>query len=280
MLTVTKTQIQAVAKAKMLSSWPFKPVSSQMDTMLTSYAEGFADALVSCLGSVSISGATVLGGTSAPGGPLVGGLLTCLPGSLAANTFDLRKFFKPPQFSAVIEGKTYTGDYTPWLRSLTSVLDTCLKQAWSTWYPLWSIASFPCVNGGVSAWIPPAPPAPPLPGPWTGGTISVPVSFNTPGQGVSASPAFKLLSNTIVSVCKATTVTVPIQASEPITTRLCVNETSEKLIRCITDAYSETFDEITKQLVLADAGGASASGTATPPVGAIVGGVLPKIVLR
>lgn len=279
MLSVTKKQIQLVAKTKMLSSWSFKPITSQMDVMLTAYAEGFAEAFVSCLKSVTVSGATVLGGTSAPGGPLVGGLLTCLPGSIKADAFDLGKFFKPPQFSVVIDGKTHTGEYTPWLRSLTSVLDKCTKQAWSTWYPLWSVASFPCVNGGVSAWIPPAPPAPPLPGPWAGGTITVPVSFNNLGQGFSASPAFALLTATVVSTSKATSVTIPIQASDPITTRLCVNENSEKLIRCITDAYSETFNEVTKQCVLVDAGGSSATGTATPPAGSIVGGTIPKLVL-
>jgi hypothetical protein len=279
MISITEQQIKQQTLATMLASWPHKPITPQEQVMLASYADAYSKALVSSLASTVISNGTVQGGASAPGGPVLGAMLTVVPGSIASSPLDLELVFHPPDFTMQFQDRLYHGSYTPWLHTLTSTLSSSLKDAWSNWISLWSLQSFPCIGGGISAWIPPIPPAPPVPGPWTLGTIVTPVTFN--GIGQSTSTALKLFSDAVVAKAKGTSVIVSVSGEAQLETMLCINSNSEKLIRCITDAYSEVFTTTTAKLFVVDAvSSGSAFGTATPPTGFIVGGILPSMVLQ
>src|ERR1035437_1184116 len=279
MISVTSQQLKQQTLSAMIASWPWNPITPQTQMLLSAYADAFANAFELALTSVVISNGTVLGGASAPGGPVVGAMLTVVPGSIASSPLDLVSAFQPPDFTMQSKDKTYHGSYTPWLRTLTSTLSASLKTAWTNWISLWSLQPFPCIGGGISTWIPPIPPAPPVPGPWTLGTIVTPVTFN--GIGQSTSTSFQLFSDTVASKAKTVSVIVPIDGADQIEVMLCINSNSEKLIRCITDAYSKIFTTTTASLFVVDAVvSGSAFGTAMPPTGSIVGGSLPAMVLQ
>jgi hypothetical protein len=273
-LSITSQQISQLALNQMQLNCAWKPITVYVNQTLAAYANAFGTALESALLNLKLLNGIVSGGTSLPGGPLIGAELAFAPGSVQAPGLDLGSVFIPPTFTMQVGNQLRTGFYHPWMKTLTSVLSNQLKLAWAEWYPLWSLPSFACVSGGVSAWIPPVPPAPPFPGPWSGGIISVPVSFNLPGQGQSASPSMAELSNTVVAVAKATPVLIPVDNNDNyIDTQLCITKESEKLIRCIADAYTSVFNSTTSSLVLAADETTVFSGIAYPPTGTVTGSV-------
>ena len=273
MISINQSQIQQQVKLLMTANWPFPKLTVQMQMLLDSYAQAFAESFESVLSSVKLLNGIVSGGVSVSGGPLIGAELGFAPGSVQAVDFDFASAFVPPVFSFQFSGRTYTGKYTTWLRTLTNIFDSQLKLAWSAWYPLWSLPGFVCVNGGISAWIPPIPPVPPLPGPWSGGSVTVPVSFNLSGQGQSASPSMMELSDATVTDAKSTYITVDIANLGKTTVLMCRNINEEKMIRCITNAFTVTFNEVTSKLTLTASTETVFSGIAYPPTGSVTGSV-------
>lgn len=267
---------QAVAKHAvdaMDAQWKYKPTSKQTKAIFQSYGDAMAKSLIMSLRSVVINGGIVTGGACPPGGPVVGAVLTFAPGSaLASSRLDMEAVFVPPKFEMDVGGKTVTGEYTMWLREVTSFISTSMQTAFLQWLSLWSVPGAVVAGGGIGAWIPPVPPSPPYPGPWTGGTITSPCGFNSPGFGTSLSPAFTLLPNVAIRLAKSKQIRVKVGDST-MSTKLCANEISEALLLAIIHGCISAFEYATSQVFVVDTT-FSGIGTAVPPTGSIVGGTL------
>jgi len=242
-----------------------------MDALLSSYIDAMIKSVQLTLKATKIVGSTVSGGTAPPGGTVVGALLTCPPPTVVQT--PLISVYKPPQFSVQMpDGSTRYGEYTPWLRGATSVIDSVVNAAISSWLTAWVAAGLAVAYGGVAAWIPPAPPVPALPGPWTAGTVT-PFLFDGIGGGTSTSPAPALVPKNALSKGSSTNVSISTGAGAPIVTPVVsMTAHSKDIFNAITGAFTALFGEMQKNVRVIDATGTGGSGTAAP--GGIITGIM------
>lgn len=254
--------------SSMISSWKYQPVTDNTKKIFESYAKAFVSALESSLKSITINGGLIVGGVSPPSGPVVGAVLSFLPGSAVATTpLSLEEHYTPPDFRTP---NGAAGEYTAWLRTLTRVVDTTCLTAFQTWLPLWTYPGGPVAGGGIASWIPPVPV--PSPGPWVGGTITTPFSFLAPGFGINPSPVFSLLPTALVATAKTVPVSIQIGDSKK-TVPLCNTDVAQNLISAIASGLASCFYAALSPILVIDTT-KSGIGTASPPSGSIVGGTI------
>lgn len=271
MLDISSLTSQSVSA--MVSAWPYQPVTDNTKKIFESYAKAFVTALVESLRSVTLNGGLILGGASPPGGPVVGAVLSFLPGSaVATKPLALDDHYVPPDFRTP---QGVGGEYTTWLKTLTRVLNTTCLTAFQTWLPLWTFPGGPVAGGGIATWVPPVPV--PSPGPWVGGTITTPFSFLAPGFGLNPSPSFVLLPTATVTAARACPVSIRI-GNDTKTVPLCDTDVAQKLITAIATGLSSVFVSALSTVLVLDTTN-SGIGTATPPAGSIAGGTISGCVL-
>lgn len=255
---------------EMQSYWKHKPTTKPTQLIFQAYADAFSTALVLSLKGVVINNGIISGGTSLPGGPVVGALMVIPPGSITSlRDLDLETVFKPPAFPG--------GSYTPWLRSFTSCINATAKTAFSNWCLTWSLPGAVVAGGGVSAWIPPTPTSTPLPGPWSGGTITTPFAFMAPGFGTNPSQDFNMLDSSFVLKGKSTNVQIK-DGDKTHNLKLIATDEGEHLARTVAKGLAKIFDIAVSQVLVIDKSFLGV-GTATPPVGSITGGTISNCTL-
>ena len=265
---ITTTTLESSITACIEKRWPWvMTVTSKQ--LIAAYAAGSAQAFYKSLAGITIASGVVSGGAAAPSGPVGGALLTYSPGVLSSPDFDLESVFVPPQYRVVAEGgKVLTGEYTPWLKCFTATLSQTLQKSWAQFIATWSLAGLACVGGGSANWVASTPP---VPGPWVSGTITAPFVFVSATTGVSAY-AWAVLSADFDLACRSTTVTLPIQASDPISTRLVATDSASALAKAISGGISDTITSVIGSVTVYDPSGSGGSGIAAP--GGIVTGTL------
>ena len=269
-MPITQPTLTASIQSNILSRWPF-PVNEHSTKLIAAYAVGLGTALFNSLSGAAFASGTVVGGAAPPSGPVLGATLSYLPGALTTPPFDLESVFVPPQFSVFIKetGKTLTGEYTPWLKCFTKTLSNTAKKSWSQFVSTWSLPGAVCAGGGTATWIASIPPAPGL---WIAGTITTPFHFVMAGTGGVSTYAWKLFDSDFVGAGKAAPVTVPIQASKPVTTQLIVTDPAEKIAKAIAGGFADTVASVISSVTVSDPTGSGGSGAAAP--GGIVTGTL------
>lgn len=268
-MPITQTSLKSSIQENIKAKWPWQ-VTKQSEQLVEAYATGLGTALfVSLSGSVFASG-TVTGGTAPPSGPVVGAMLSYTPGALTTPTLDLNSVFVPPQFTAYVPEtkKTLAGEYTPWLRCFTSTLSQVAKTAWATFTSTWSLPGAAVAGGGTANWVASTPP---VPGPWIAGTITTQFPLIGSGAGVSTY-TWDIFDTAFVSAGRAAGVMIPIQASDPITTRLIVTTHSESMARAIAGGFADTVKTTVASVTVYDQTGSGGSGIAAS--GGIVTGTL------
>jgi hypothetical protein len=266
---LTATALSNTGFQAMMSAWKHKPATQPTQQIFQAYADAFSKALVISLRSVVINSGIITGGTSVPGGPVIGATLAFTPGTLVSSGLELEASFVPPVFKG--------GSYTPWLRAFTACLSSTTKQAYTQWITTWSLPGAVVAGGGVSAWIPPVPPSPPYPGPWSGGTITSPCGFMAPGFGTNASVSFSTLAQTFVSNARAKKVSIP-AGKETYVVPIVNTSEGEHLASTIASGLSSIFVSATTSVLVIDKSFLGA-GTAVPPTGSIIGGTISNCVL-
>jgi hypothetical protein len=274
-MPITQQSLASSIQSNINARWPWER-TKQADQLIDAYATSLGLALVTSLSGAVLASGAVAGGTAPPSGPVIGATLSYLPGALTTPPLDLSAVFVPPKFTAFIEetGKTLEGEYTPWLRCFTDSLSKSAKTAWTTFTSTWSLPGAVVVGGGLANWVASTPP---VPGPWAGGTITTPFRFVGSGFGVSTY-LWDLFDSDFVGVGKSASVTIPIQASDPITTTLLATEHSEKLARAISGGFADTVSSVISSLTVIDPTGSGGSGVAAP--GGIVTGTLTGALLN
>lgn len=265
-------------KSQMLAKWEaglpqrmLPAVAVQKDRM-----DSIATAVLSA-GDITISAATInngiiLGGASAPAGPVAGALMNATPGSLLSPTrWESKNVFAPPTTTLVSPGgKILNVLYTDWLRTLQETISDAVATFWDAWYPTWMCSNVIAL-GGVAAYTPPAPPSPGTPGPWTLGTITPFALIG--GQGANSSPALDLLKTQLVNIARMTQITV--QNGEQ---SMLIPSTNEDIIlgtiESFCDAFVDVFNTWSSTALVTDTTGVGATGIAAPPVGMITTGTI------
>lgn len=254
----------------MQTYWKHQPTTKPTQQIFQAYADAFSKALVISLRSIVINSGIITGGTSAPGGPVVGALLVIPPASITlATDLDLEHVFVPPVFPG--------GSYTPWLRTFTACLNTTSKLAFSTWCKTWNLPGAVVAGGGISAWIPPTPTTPPAPGPWTGGTLTSPVGFMMSGFGSNVSQDFSLLDASFVSRGRTTNVQIK-DGDRTHNLKLVATTEGEHLAKTVAKGLAKIFDTAVARTFVIDKSSLGI-GTATPPIGTIINGTISNLVL-
>jgi hypothetical protein len=250
----------------MHATWKYKPTQPNTQLIFQAYGDAFAKAMIASLRSCVINAGVITGGTSVPGGPVVGATLSFSPGSLQAPMqLSLESVFVPPSFPG--------GSYTPWLKAFTKCLSASTQQAFSQWTTTWLLAGSVVAGGGISAWIPPIPPSPAYPGPWSGGTITSPCGFMAPGFGSNPSLAMKTLDSSFVDKARQTRVVV-----EKHNVPLVNTKEGEHLARTVASGLASGFETAIASVLVIDKSFLGA-GTAVPPTGSIIGGTISNCVL-
>lgn len=249
------------------SNWPsaYQPITEDTQKIVDAISKAFAESVSYSLKSLTIGGGVIVGGVAPPGGPVAGAVLTIAPGLVVSTPPDLASAYQCPDF--MNDGGA--GSFTDWHEKLIDNVGTQLSLAWTTWTLAWFLPAG-IAQGGVAAWIPPAPPVPPAPGPWLGGTI---VPFTFLGSGLSPSPSIDLLDTTIASVCSG------VSASSDDTDDCQVyNADSGTVIDAISKGLKEALLECFQSVFVKDPSGSGAAGTAMPG-GIIAGGAIAGLVL-
>jgi hypothetical protein len=280
-MPITSTLLAQSIRSNIEDKWPsaWKPITQASQQLIEAYADGLGIALFNALSGLVFAPGSVSGGAAPPGGPVVGATLSYAPGSLSGSC-ELLPVFTPPNFSVEVdagngEKKTVTGSYTPWLQCFTQTLAQSLSQAWQQYILGWSLVGAVVVGGGTAAWVASTPPAP---GPWLGGTITTPFPLDAPGFGASVY-SWDLFAGEFVLAGELASVTIPIPASDPITTTLIATTEGEMLAKAIADGFSETVKETVSTVTVYDPTGSGGSGTALPG-GVITPGVLAGAMLN
>lgn len=256
--STTKTNIETL--------WPSNwfPITENSQKMITAIAEAFADSFSDSLKASVMNGGTIVGGASAPGGPLVGGILSFSPGSLSMPPPVISSRFFPPDLSLNFKGKPMFGDYTVFFKTLVETLSSSVSSAFSSWTPGWNLPAGTAL-GGVAAWYP-GPPTP-TPGPWTAGTIT---PFLFIGQGANPSVSISTLSSSFDSVASVTPVTVSTDKKRTETTELST-PFSKQMLSAFSGGISRTVEDTFSQIMVKDPTGVGASGTSFPMFGNVTG---------
>ena len=274
-MPTTSTLLTQSIRSNIETKWPsaWQPITQASQQLIEAYADGLGIALFNALSGIVFAPGTVSGGAAPPGGPVVGATLSYTPGSLSGSC-DLEPVFTPPNFVIDVDAgngkkKTVTGSYTPWLQCFTQTLSQSLSLAWQQYILGWSMAGAVVVGGGTAAWVASTPPAP---GPWAAGTITTPFQFDAPGFGASTY-SWDRFADDFVNAGSIASVTIPIQASDPITTTLVATPEGELLARAVAGGFAETVKETVSTVTVYDPTGSGGSGTALPG-GVITPGVL------
>ena len=259
----------------MLSKVPARFKTDMTKSMFKDAALGYVQSLSKIAPQITASG-TILGGACVtPGGPLVGGLLTCAPGTLVAPDIDVKSAWTLGVHTTVVDGKTITGNTnTEYMQALRDVIASQARVAWMLWTKLWMTSALAVAQGGVDAWISSVPPAP---GPWTGGTIQPFVLAPTVGLGgTNASPALSTFVNTVVTTCKATPLSITMPEGNKWTSTIINNKgpDGEMFVTAIAYGWFWLINDFVTTVQVYDPTGASAVGIAAPVTGSITSGTI------
>ena len=229
-----------------------------LDLFESDLANAIASAWADVEDGFVIASVPVTGGTSAPGGPLVGGKATLSPGTLT-NT---------KSFTAVADkfSTSFPDGATEGLLVLVDAVAQGIGQKFALW-PTGYSANLIAI-GGTCGWIPPAPPANPsgTPGPWAGGSIQ---AFPLAG-GSSSGDSGMTASSLEVAIGNA---------ADPAKLKQNQNALQPALgalIKAVAAGFETTW---TQWKAITKISGGNGSGTAIPPNGVIsVGAVAsPKV---
>lgn len=240
----------------------------RMDSIVTAVLTA-GDITVS---AATVNGGIIVGGASAPAGPVAGALMNTVPGGLLAPTrWEAKNVFIPPTTVVTSPGgKSFPALYTDWLRTLQETVSDAVASFWDAWYPTWVCANVIAL-GGVAAYTPPVPPSPGTPGPWTLGTIT---PFTLVGaQGTNPSPALDLLKTQLTTKAKATSVVVQ-NGEESMLIPPTNGDLVLGVIESFCDAFVDTFNTWSSTALVTDVTGVGASGMAAPPAGMITTGTI------
>lgn len=268
-MPITTTSLASAIKSNILSRWPFA-VTVPMTQLFDAYSTALGKSLFTSLSGAVFAAGTVTGGTAPPSGPVVGAILTYAPAAITTPALNFENVFTPPQFKIVADGTgdALVGSYTPWLKAFTKTLSKTVQESWAQFITTWSLASLACVGGGAANWVASTPP---VPGPWVAGTIVTPFVFVAPGTGTSMY-VWNNFDSDFVAACRVATVTIPIQASTPITTPLLTAKYMEQIARAIAGGFADTVSETISSVTVYDPSGSGGTGIAAP--GGIVTGTL------
>ena len=263
-MPVTKQLLAQAANSNIVGAWPWE-LTDVMRPIIQAYADAFGSGFFASLSALTLSGGSVLGGAAPPSGPVVGASLSYAPGAAQAPAIGLDSLFVFPDIAIPAQGKpeiTLRGEYTPWLKKFTETLSKQVDLSWSQYLAAWSCASAVGVVGGGSAnWIASTPPAP---GPWVAGTITTPFLLDSPATGASVYALASLLEQEFVALGRATPVTIPIQASEPVTVPIVNTEHGELFARAFASGLAKTLADTVTSVYVYDPTGSAGSGTAAP----------------
>lgn len=268
-MPITSTTLKSSIRSNILARWPWD-VTEASKQLIDAYAAGLGAAFYNTLSGLTFAAGTVTGGTAPPSGPVVGAVLSYSPGSISGPALDLASVFVPPQFKIIADGTgdLVTGSYTPWLKCFTEKLSNVCKTAWGTYITTWAMAGSPVAGGGTANWVASTPP---VPGPWVAGTITIPFVFASAGTGIGGY-VWTSLQSDFVSIGKITAVTIPIQASDPITTNLIATDQAASIASAIAGGFADTVASTIASVTVYDPSGSGGSGIAAP--GGVVTGTL------
>lgn len=244
-----KNNIQA-QDAKVWSRAQNRP--PDLDIFESDLAKAIAEVWADVVDAFVISSVPVVGGTSAPNGPLQNGVAALSPGTLTNNV----------SFTVIREkfSTSFSGSATEGLKALIEAISLGIGESFAQWLMGYSITLV--ASGGTCAWVSGTTPAP---GPWTRGIIEPsPLSDGT-STGDSAITA----ANLLVSIDNEV---------DPATLKQNQNQLQPAL-RDFIDAVVKGFETTWNQWKLrTKISGGTGTGTASPPNGAVVGTVSKPIV--
>lgn len=271
----TEAVIDAMIAA-LPTSGDWFPLKDDFRLIVQAFATAGLQALKDTAKGITISG-TILGGASAgPGGPLQGGLLTCLPGTMISPIpLNLAAKWKTPNITLTIAGETRTYKIdTPFLQALIAAVSDSLQKAWQLWFPLWSAVALPVAQGGVVAWVPSTPPAP---GPWTAGTVTEFTIAPTIGiGGINASPVLQMIPTATDAMCR-------VRVFTDQGTRAIINKDAPDgadFVNAIASGLKSMMLDFVASTQIQDPTGAGATGIGAPVTGSITTGVIAGLRLK
>lgn len=277
-MPITQLSLASSANSNILDAWPWE-ITDAMRPIIKAYADAFGSGFFAALSGLVLAGGTVSGGAAPPSGPVVGAVLSYAPGSATAPAIGLDSLFVFPEVAIPAQGKpeiTLRGEYTPWLKKFTATLSQQVDLSWSQYLSTWACAGAAgVVGGGAANWIASTPPAP---GPWVAGTITSPFVFDSPATGSSVYLLSSLLEQEFDALGRVSSVTIPIQASDPITVPIINTEHGELFARAFSSGLAKTIADTMTSVYVYDSTGSAASGIAAP--GGIVTGTLATATLN
>jgi hypothetical protein len=224
-----------------------------LDRFEADLATAIATAWSEVVDGLVIASVPVTGGTSTPGGALMGGIATLAPGTLASTA----------SFTGIADkfSSSFPDGATPGLLALVNAISQGIGQK----FPLWAsgYSAILTAIGGTCGWTPPAPPANPTgtPGPWAGGSIK---DFPLAG-GSSIGDQEMSASSLEAAIDLSADPSVLKQNQNTLQPAL------RELIKAISKGFETTWNQWKSNTKIS---GGTGAGTASPPGGSITTGAV------